>query len=81
MRVLSFRRTFRRLFSFASMGISRVAGRGIRRRNRAFKQRRDAFSCWRLDSEQLEPKKVFDASGFSLDLTAGSDTGTSSTDN
>ena len=58
MRVLSFRRTFRRLFSFASMGISRVAGRGIRRRNRAFKQRRDAFSCWRLDNEMLEPKKL-----------------------
>ena len=56
MRILSYRK-LRRLFSFASMGISRSGGRGVRRRN-AFKQRRDAFSAWRLNSEQLEPKKM-----------------------
>jgi len=56
MRIFSFRK-IRRLFSFASMGISRSSGRGVRRRN-AFKQRRDAFSAWRLNSEQLEPKKM-----------------------
>ena len=57
MRIFSFRR-IRRLFSFASMGIERRAGRGIRRRHNAFQQRRDAFSSWRLNSEQLEPKKL-----------------------
>ena len=56
MRIFSYRK-LRRLFSFASMGISRASGHGVRRRN-AFKQRRDAFSAWRLNSEQLEPKKM-----------------------
>ncbi|MDB4475815.1 hypothetical protein N9004_03570, partial [Pirellulales bacterium] len=57
MRIFSFRR-LRRLFSFASMGINRRGGRGVRRRHNAFQQRRDAFSSWRLNSEQLEPKKL-----------------------
>ena len=75
MRIFSFRK-IRRLFSFASMGIARSSGRGVRRRN-AFKQRRDAFSAWRLNSEQLEPKKMLatDISTRLPDLVAGDDSG------
>ncbi len=63
MRIFSYRR-LRQLFSFASMGIARSGGRGIRRRN-AFKQRRDAFSSWRVGNEQLEPRKMLAAATVS----------------
>ena len=63
MRIFSYRK-LRRLFSFASMGISRWGGRGIHRRN-AFKQRRDAFSSWRVGNEQLEPRKMLAAATVS----------------
>ena len=65
MRIFSFRK-IRRLFSFASMGITRRGGRGVRRRHNAFQQRRDAFSSWRLNSEQLEPKKLLSATSLTL---------------
>lgn len=81
MRIFSFRK-IRRLFSFASMGIARASGHGVRRRN-AFKQRRDAFSAWRLNSEQLEPKKMLatDISTRLPDLVAGDDSGYLDDDN
>ena len=63
MRIFSYRK-LRRLFSFASMGISRSSGRGTRRRH-AFKQRRDAFSSWRVGNEQLEPRKMLAAATVS----------------
>ncbi|MDA7938642.1 hypothetical protein N9B71_06205, partial [Pirellulales bacterium] len=65
MRIFSFRR-LRRLFSFASMGINRRGGRGVRRRHNAFQQRRDAFSSWRLNSEQLEPKRLLSVNDLIL---------------
>ena len=80
MRIFSFRK-IRRLFSFASMGISRSSGRGVRRRN-AFKQRRDAFNAYRLGSEELEPKRVLTSlASLTPDLVGGSDTGLDATDN
>ena len=63
MRIFSYRR-LRQLFSFASMGIARSGGRGIHRRH-AFKQRRDAFSSWRVGNEQLEPRKMLAAATVS----------------
>ena len=59
MRIFSFRK-IQRLFSFASMGIARANGRGVRRRN-AFKQRRDAFNRHQLGNEPLEPRRVLAA--------------------
>ena len=83
MRIFSFRK-IRRLFSFASMGISRSSGRGVRRRN-AFKQRRDALNRHQLGNEPLEPRLLLatniTAGTRAPDLLAGSDTGFSATDN